>query len=141
MNKLLTFFLTALLAFSVGWAEEVTTTISSANATGTTLTWSNSNLTFSLTEKPTSTSYSVETSNYARGLSTGAKTGTHVLTSDQSFSNVTKVEVVASLLKPSQVVQIVQMRPILLTHPVLLVEILLLPSMMKIKLFGSKQLQ
>ncbi len=98
MNRLLTFLLTALLAFSVGWAETetVTTTISSANATGTTLTWSNSNLTFSLTQKPSSTSYSVETSNYARGLSTGAKTGTHVLTSNQSFSNVTKVEVVAS---------------------------------------------
>ena len=96
MKKLLTFLLTALLAFGVGWAETVTTTISSANATGTALSWTNSDLTFSLTQKPSTQNYSVETASPARGLSTGAKTGTHVLTSDQSFSNVTKVEVVAS---------------------------------------------
>lgn len=96
MKKLLTFLLTALLAFGVGWAATESTTISSTNAQGTSLTWSNSNLTFSFTQTPSTTNYSVETASPARGLGTGAKTGTHVLTSNQSFSNVSKVEVVAS---------------------------------------------
>ncbi len=98
MKKLLTFFLTALLAFSVGWAETVTTSVTQVQ--NSTFTWSNSNLTFAITQSPSGATYALETSNngantFGRGLQMKGK-GSFVFTSSQSFSNVTKVEVVAS---------------------------------------------
>ena len=96
MKKLLSFFMLLTLFFGVGWAEEESTTIESTNQLGTELGWSNENLTFSFTATPSATNYSVELSDNARGLGTGAKTGTHVLTSDQTFSSIYKVEVTAS---------------------------------------------
>lgn len=96
--KFLLLFFALAVAIPPAWAEEVTvtTTISTTTADGTELVWTNPSLTFNFTEKPTSTNYSVETSNNARGLGTGAKTGTHVLTSDQEFTNVKNVTITAS---------------------------------------------
>ena len=96
MKKIFSFLMLLTLFCGVGWAAEESTTIESTNQAGTQLVWSNENLTFSFTTSPSSASYSVETSDPARGLGTGAKTGTHVLTSNQAFSSITKVEVTAS---------------------------------------------
>lgn len=94
--KFLLLFAALAVAIPSAWAETVTTTVSTTTQDGSTITWNNNQLTFSLTSKPAETNYSVESANYARGLGTGAKTGIHVLTSDQTFENVTKVEIVAS---------------------------------------------
>lgn len=94
--KFLLLFFALAMAIPPAWAETVSTTILSTTQDGSTLTWSNNSLTFSLTQKPSSVQYSVETASPARGLGTGSKTGTHVLTSDQSFEGVTTVEVIAS---------------------------------------------
>ena len=96
--KFLLLFFALAAALPPAWAETVTvtTTISSTNATGTNLGWDNNDLTFTFTQKPTTTNYSVETANPARGLGTGSKTGTHELTSVQEFTNVKKVTVTAS---------------------------------------------
>ena len=94
--KFLLMFFALAMAIPPAWAETVSTTILSTTQDGSTLTWSNNSLTFSLTQKPSSVQYSVETASPARGLGTGSKTGTHVLTSDQSFEGVTSVEVIAS---------------------------------------------
>ena len=94
--KFLFMFFALAMAIPPAWAETVSTTILSTTQDGSTLTWSNNSLTFSLTQKPSSVQYSVETASPARGLGTGSKTGTHVLTSDQSFEGVTTVEVIAS---------------------------------------------
>lgn len=73
------------------FAETITTTIVSQSGSGSVLTWSNENATFSFTTNPGGVQVEQD-----RGLQMGAGKGTFVLTSNQTFTDVTAVEILAS---------------------------------------------
>ena len=94
MKRLLTFLTLLTVFIGVGWATDVTTTFESQTGSGSSLTWSNSDFTFSFTEIPSGATIAKDGN--GRGLQMGAGKGTFILESDQSFTNVTKVSIVAS---------------------------------------------
>ena len=97
MKRLLTFLTLLTVFIGVGWATDLTTTIASQTGAGSSLTWDNSSFSFSFTTIPSSgANVSVENASPSRGLQMGGAAGTYILESDQSFSNVTKVSIVAS---------------------------------------------
>lgn len=90
MKKILSLLL--MLFMSIGmFAETITTTIVSQSGSGSVLTWSNENATFSFTTNPGGVQVEQD-----RGLQMGAGKGTFVLTSNQTFTDVTAVEILAS---------------------------------------------
>ena len=94
--SLLIFMLMAAWVVPLHAATTVTSECTAQSNSGSTLTWSNQNLTFSFTTKPSSPTIAVESSGSARGLQMGAGKGTFVLESSQSFTDVTAVSIVAS---------------------------------------------